>query len=49
VSQKVSKSSYQSIAIPADDMYRLALYFGALAKGDEVWVDDVELIPVEKK
>jgi arylsulfatase len=49
VSKKVSKSSYQSIAIPADDIYRLALYFGALAKGDEVWVDDVELIPMGKK
>ncbi|MBA4140252.1 MAG: arylsulfatase [Segetibacter sp.] len=46
VSQKPGKSSYQSIQIPADDMYRVALYFGKLAAGDEVWVDDVELIPV---
>ena len=46
VSPKAAIYSYQSVEIPADDTYRIGLYFGKLAKGDEVWVDDVELIPV---
>lgn len=45
VSKKAGRSTYQSIEIPSDDTYRIALYFGKLAPGDEVWVDDIELIP----
>ncbi len=44
VANTAAKTSYQSIEIPADDMYRIALYFGKLAPADEVFIDDIELI-----
>lgn len=49
VTAKANTNTFQSIAIPADDTYRIALYFGKLAAGDEVYVDDIELIPVTLK
>lgn len=33
--------------IPQKGPYQIALYFGKLKAGDEVWVDNVELIPVK--
>jgi len=47
VTKTAGKTSYQSIKIPADDMYRIALYFGKLAPADEVFIDDIELILLE--
>lgn len=38
---------FNSIAVPENNTYRIALYFGKLHQGDKVWVDDVELIPVK--
>ncbi len=49
VSQKAGKFTYQSIQIPADDTYRISLSFGKLSAGDEVWVDDIQLIPIQSK
>ncbi len=49
VSQKAAKLTYQSIQIPADDTYRISLSFGKLSAGDEVWVDDIQLIPIKSK
>jgi arylsulfatase len=49
VSQKAGKLTYQSIQIPADDTYRISLSFGKLSAGDEVWVDDIQLIPIKSK
>jgi arylsulfatase len=36
------------IAVPEDNTYRIALYFGKLQAGDKVWVDDVELITFKR-
>ena len=47
VSKKAGKATYESAEIPADETYRLALYFGKLAAGNEVFVDDIELIPLQ--
>ncbi|WP_053093799.1 arylsulfatase [Rufibacter radiotolerans] len=47
-SAKGAKASSKTFTIPEDGNYQLALYFGNLAPGDEVWVDDVELVPVKK-
>jgi len=49
VSIKPNKNSFQSIAVPADDTYRIAVYFGKLGSGDEVYIDDIELTPVNSK
>lgn len=49
LSKKAGKTIYQSVQIPADETYRVALYFGNLAAGDEVYVDDIELVPMAKK
>ncbi len=35
VSKKAGRSTYQSIEIPSDDTYRIALYFGKLAPASE--------------
>jgi arylsulfatase A-like enzyme len=40
--------SFQSAPILAGDTYRVAIYFGALANGDKVYIDDVQMIPVKK-
>jgi arylsulfatase len=49
VSQKAGKFTYQSIQIPAENTYRISLSFGKLAAADEVWVDDIQLIPIKTK
>lgn len=36
------------VRITEDGTYRIALYFGKLAAGDEVWIDDVELEVIKK-
>jgi arylsulfatase len=40
---KIQGFTYQSVPIPADDHYRLALYLGKLQAGQEVWIDDIQL------
>ena len=45
-SNMLTKTSAQTIEIPANGPYQLALYFGNLKAGDEVWIDDVEMVPV---
>lgn len=47
VSPKTSKSTYQSIEIPKDGTYMVALYFGKLSAGNEVYIDDIQLIPIK--
>lgn len=49
VTSKSSIASFKSFEIPADDTYRVSLYLGGLAAGDEVFVDDIELTPLIKK
>ena len=34
--------------IPDNGPYQIALCFGELKSGDEVWIDDVELVPVKQ-
>lgn len=38
----------ESFTIPEKGTYQIGFYFGKLASGDEVWIDDVKLIPVAK-
>lgn len=46
VAIKAARSTNQSAEIPDDGTYRIALYFGKLAPGDEIFVDDIELVAV---
>lgn len=46
-SAEVSGTTVPAFEIPADGPYQLALYFGNMKAGDEVWIDDVELIAVK--
>lgn len=39
--------TFNSAVVPQDGNYRVALYFGDLPAGDEVWVDDIKLTPVK--
>lgn len=43
---KVSSASTQTVEVLQTGPYQLALYFGKLSSGSRVWVDDIELIPV---
>ena len=47
VSSKAGEATYQSVAIPVDDTYRVSLYFGKLSAGDKVYVDDIQLTPIK--
>lgn len=44
---KLVKTSTKTIEIPDNGPYQLALYFGKLNAGDEVWIDDIEMISVK--
>ncbi len=44
VSAKPEENTVRSISLPEDGNYRLSLYMGKLDVGDEIWIDDVELI-----
>ncbi|WP_205702914.1 arylsulfatase [Botryobacter ruber] len=46
-SAKGALASSKPFRIPGNGPYQLALYFGKLNPGDEVWIDDVELVPVK--
>jgi len=46
-SQMLTRTTGQTIEVPANGPYQLALYFGKLNAGDEVWIDDVEMIAVK--
>ncbi|MEJ7692604.1 MAG: hypothetical protein WKF69_06310, partial [Daejeonella sp.] len=46
-SKMLTKTSGQTIEVPASGPYQLALYFGKLNAGDEVWIDDVEMVAVK--
>lgn len=37
----------KSFEIPQDGPYQIGLYFGKLKSGDELWIDDVELVAVK--
>jgi len=43
------EEAFNSITVPENNTYRIALYFGKLQQGDKVWVDDVELISVKNQ
>lgn len=45
-SSKISSASSPVFEIPEKGPYQLALYFGKLKPGTEVWIDDVELVRV---
>lgn len=47
VANNVKNLKIDATPVPADGNYRIALYFGNLKKGDKVWVDDVNLMPVK--
>lgn len=47
VSNKIGSASSTVFEIPQDGPYQLALYFGSMKKGDEVWVDDVKMTLVK--
>jgi arylsulfatase A-like enzyme len=38
----------KSFELPDNGTYQIGLYFGSLDAGDELWIDDVELIPLKK-
>jgi hypothetical protein len=42
------KTTSESFKIPENGTYQLGLYFGKLNPGDELWIDDVKLVPVKK-
>lgn len=42
------KTASPVLEIPGDGQYQLALYFGSMKAGDQVWVDDVQLQSVQK-
>jgi arylsulfatase len=41
------RTSSERFEIPENGTYQIALYFGKLNAGDELWIDDVELVPVK--
>ncbi|MBE7179491.1 MAG: carbohydrate binding domain-containing protein, partial [Mucilaginibacter polytrichastri] len=43
-----AKTASPVLEIPADGQYQLALYFGEMKAGSEVWVDDVQLKSISK-
>ncbi|HEU5148388.1 MAG TPA: carbohydrate binding domain-containing protein, partial [Chryseosolibacter sp.] len=45
--QTYAQASSDSFTIPQDGTYQIALYFGTLKAGDELWIDDVELVPLK--
>jgi arylsulfatase A-like enzyme len=48
VSSGIKKASFQSLTVPEDGNYKVAIYLGRLQSGDKVWIDNVELVPVQK-
>jgi arylsulfatase A-like enzyme len=38
----------KSFVIPENGTYQIGFYFGKLSAGDELWIDDVELVSVKK-
>jgi arylsulfatase A-like enzyme len=38
----------KSFLIPENGTYQIGFYFGNLSAGDELWIDDIELVSVEK-
>lgn len=45
---KARQTASEIFDIPENGVYQLALDFGKLKSGDEVWVDDVELVSVKE-
>ncbi|WP_066839290.1 sulfatase-like hydrolase/transferase [Rufibacter ruber] len=43
---QAAKTASKPFTIPQSGNYQLALYFGQLKAGDELWVDDIELVPI---
>ena len=44
ISTDPKSGSFSSVEIPSDGNYRVGLYFGKMAGGNTVWIDDVQLI-----
>lgn len=49
LSPKAKTQSFITTAVPDDETYRIGLYFGGLAAGDDVYVDDIKLIPLKSR
>lgn len=47
-SASVVSSASKDFEIPQNGTYQIAFYLGKLNAGDELWIDDVELVPVQK-
>ncbi|WP_428400367.1 arylsulfatase [Niabella insulamsoli] len=48
VSPLIKNYQFTSAAVPEAGNYRLAFYFGTMKSGNRVWLDDVELITLNK-
>lgn len=47
VATGLTADSFITNRIPRKGHYKLSLYLGMLAKGDKIWVDDIEIIPLK--
>lgn len=47
VGKRIQAHQLLSKPVPSDGTYRIALYFGNMKADDQLWIDDVELIPVK--
>ncbi|OAQ40352.1 sulfatase [Pedobacter psychrophilus] len=48
VNKTSQKNGFTSIVIPKDGNYRLSLYFGDMQAGEQIWIDQIKLIPIKK-
>jgi arylsulfatase len=48
VSTQINEGNYQSLQIPENGTYRIALYFGTTTANTRIWIDDVELVAMKK-
>jgi len=45
---RIKNHSFKSKVAPQDGSYRVVLYFGTLKEGQQVWIDDIALMPAKK-
>jgi arylsulfatase len=48
VDKTIQKRGFKSVIIPKSGNYRLSLYFGKLKAGNQIWIDQIKLIPIKK-
>jgi arylsulfatase len=48
VDKTIQKRGFKSVIIPKSGNYRLSLYFGEMKAGNQIWIDQIKLIPIKK-